>query len=61
MSGTDVFGFDKSFLTYLEVGSRSPLVVCGTLVTFLCGGELTAEFCVEFVKVDNELTSALQS
>jgi hypothetical protein len=46
-------------LAYLEVGSRSPLVVHRTLVTFLCGRELTAEFRVEFVEVDNELTSAL--
>jgi hypothetical protein len=48
-------------LAYLEVGSRSPSAVRGTLVTFLCGGELTAEFRVEFVEVDNELTSALRS
>jgi hypothetical protein len=61
MSGVDVFGFDEGLLAYLEVGSRSPSVVRGTLVTFLCGGELTAEFHVEFVEVDNELTSALQS
>jgi hypothetical protein len=61
MSGADVFGFDEGLLTYLEVGSRSPSAVRGTLVTFLRGGELTAEFRVEFVKVDNELTSTLRS
>jgi hypothetical protein len=61
MSGADVFGFDESLLTYLEVRSRSPSVVRGTLVTFLCGGELTAEFHMEFFKVDNELMSALRS
>jgi hypothetical protein len=59
MSGADVFGFDKGLLTYLEVGSRSPSAVRGTLVTFLCGGELTAEFHVEFIEVDNELMSVL--
>jgi hypothetical protein len=61
MSGADVFGFDESLLAYLEVGSRSPSAVRRTLVTFLCGRELTAEFHVEFVEVDNELTSTLQS
>jgi hypothetical protein len=61
MSGADVFGFDESLLAYLEVRSRSLSVVCGTLVTCLCGGELTAEFCVEFVEVDNKLTSVLRS
>jgi hypothetical protein len=60
MSGVNVFSFDKGLLSYLEVGSRSPSVVCGTLVMFLCGRELTAEFHVEFIKVDDELTSALQ-
>jgi hypothetical protein len=59
MSGADVFGFDEGFLAYLEVGSRSPSVVCGTLVMFLCGRELTAEFHVEFIKIDDELTSVL--
>jgi hypothetical protein len=59
MSGADVFSFDESLLTYLEVGSRSLLAVRGTLVTFLCGRELTAEFRVEFVEVNNELTSTL--
>jgi hypothetical protein len=59
MSGADVFGFDESLLAYLEVGSRSPSVVHRTLVTFLCSGELTAEFRMEFIKVDNELTSVL--
>jgi hypothetical protein len=57
----DIFGFDESLLAYLEVGSRSPLAVRRTLVTFLCSRELTVEFCMEFVKVNNELTSALQS
>jgi hypothetical protein len=61
MSGADVFGFDEGLLAYLEVGSRSPSVACRTLVTFLCGGELTAEFHVEFIEVDNELMSTLQS
>jgi hypothetical protein len=55
----DVFGFDKGLLAYLEVGSRSPSAVHGTLVMFLCGRELTVEFHVEFVEVDNELTSTL--
>jgi hypothetical protein len=55
----DVFSFDESLLAYLEVGSRSPSAVCRTLVMFLCGRELTAEFCMEFIKVDNELTSML--
>jgi hypothetical protein len=61
MSGADVFGFDESLLAYLEVGSRSLLVVCGILVMFLCGGELTVEFCMEFIEVDNKLMSVLQS
>jgi hypothetical protein len=55
----DVFCFDESLLTYLEVRSRNLLVVHRTLVTFLCGGELTAEFHMKFVEVDNELTSML--
>jgi hypothetical protein len=46
-------------LAYLEVRRRSPSAVHGTLVMFLCSGELTAEFHVEFVEVDNELMSAL--
>jgi hypothetical protein len=57
----DVFGFDESLLAYLEVGSRSPSAVHGTLVTFLCGEELTTEFRMEFVEVNNELMSTLQS
>jgi hypothetical protein len=48
-------------LAYFEVRSRSLSAVHGTLVTFLCGGELTAEFHVEFVEVNNELMSALRS
>jgi hypothetical protein len=59
LSGADVFSFDESLLAYFEVGSRSPSVVCGTLVMFLCGGELTSEFHVEFIEVDNKLTSTL--
>jgi hypothetical protein len=61
MSGVDVFGFDESLFAYLEVRSRSLSAVHGTLVTFLCGGELTAEFHVEFVEVNNKLTSTLRS
>jgi hypothetical protein len=61
MSGADVFSFDKSLLAYLKVRSRSLSAVCRTLITFLCSGELTVEFCVEFVEVDNELMSVLQS
>jgi hypothetical protein len=57
----DVFGFDKSLLAYLEVGSRSPSAVRRTLVMFLCSGELTAEFHMEFVEVDNELMGVLRS
>jgi hypothetical protein len=61
MSGADVFSFDKSLLAYLKVRSRSLSAVRRTLVTFLFSGELTVEFCVEFVEVDNELMSVLRS
>jgi hypothetical protein len=61
MSGADVFSFDKGLLAYLEVRSRSLSAVRRTLVTFLCSRKLTAEFCVEFIKVDNKLMSVLRS
>jgi hypothetical protein len=55
----DILGFDEGLLTYIEVGSGSPLAICRTLVAFLSSCKLTAEFRMEFVEVNNELVSTL--
>jgi len=55
----DILGFDEGLLTYIEVRSRSPLVIHGTLVVFLSSCELAVEFHVEFIEVNDELASTL--
>jgi hypothetical protein len=59
LNGADDFGFDKGLLAYLKVGSRSLSAICRILVMFLYSRKLTAEFFVEFIRINNELASAL--